>query len=262
METLPSTNAPALASTTSLTQLPETVARDQNPAAVYLARLAPGSRRAMRAALETLAIIAHGPGAAAETFPWAALRYQHTQALRTALAARYAPSTANRQLSGLRGVLREAWRLGAMTAEDYRRAADLEPVRAERLPAGREVTAGELRALFVACGEDPTPAGARDAAILAVLYGGGLRRSEAVAVDLADFNPESGELRGPSDHAPDDGLGGALRTPEASNPSRGRAIHSARSSPHVHLPSSRRRSGSRYGAAPRGSLQCDDDRAV
>jgi hypothetical protein len=69
METLPSTKAPTLNSTTSLTQLPASVARDQNPAAVYLARLAPGSRRAMRAALETLARIADGPAAAAETFP-------------------------------------------------------------------------------------------------------------------------------------------------------------------------------------------------
>jgi site-specific recombinase XerD len=193
METLPGTKAPIIS--TSLTEFPEPAARDQNPAAVYLARLAPGSRRAMTAALETLARIAHGPAARAEIFPWAALRYQHTQALRTALAAKYAPSTANRQLSALRGVLREAWRLGAMTAEDYRRAADLEPVRGERLPAGREVTAGELRALFLACREDTTAAGARDAALLAVLYGGGLRRSEVVALDLADYNPESGELR-------------------------------------------------------------------
>jgi hypothetical protein len=125
MEALPSTTTPTFG--TSLTELSEPVVRDRNPAVVYLARLAAGSRRAMSAALETLARIASGPAATADAFPWAALRYQHTQALRTALAARYAPSTANRQLSALRGVLREAWRLGAMTAEDYRRAADLEP---------------------------------------------------------------------------------------------------------------------------------------
>src|SRR6188474_2227758 len=118
MERLPTTVGSNLA--TSLTEFRDPIARDQDPAVVYLARLAQGSRRAMRAALETLARIAHGSAATAEIFPWAALRYQHTQALRTALAARYAPSTANRQLSALRGVLREAWRLGAMTAEDYR----------------------------------------------------------------------------------------------------------------------------------------------
>jgi hypothetical protein len=246
----------------------------------------------MAAALETLARIAHGPTASAEAFPWAALRYQHTQGLRTALAARYAPSTANRQLSALRGVLREAWRLGAMTAEHYRRAADLEPVHGERLPAGREVTAGELRALFVACREDTTPAGARDAALLAILYGGGLHpgvrrtprpgregrqgadrlcdeRSPGGAGGLAGDSrygtrsPSSpGRQDGSGDRAPDDGPGRALHSPEASCRSSGRTIHPARSSAHLHLPSSRRWGGSRDGAAPRGSFQCDDYGAV
>jgi site-specific recombinase XerD len=117
--------------------------------------------------------------------PWAALRYQHTQALRAALAQRYAPASVNKHLAALRGVLTEAWRLGLVSAEDYHRAADVAGVRGERLAAGRGLSGGELRALFGACARDQSPAGARDAALLAVLYGGGLRRSEAVALAVA-----------------------------------------------------------------------------
>lgn len=168
---------------------------DQHPAAVYLGRLGKRSRRVMRNALDVIATAASGGRCDADTLPWAALRYQHTAAIRAALAERYSPASANRMLAALRGVLKEAWKLGHMSAEDYHRAAELEPIKGETLPAGREVSDGELRALFGACANDSTPAGARDAALLTVLYGAGLRRSEAIALDLGDYNAETGELR-------------------------------------------------------------------
>ena len=168
---------------------------DQNPARVYLARLAPGSRRAQAGALEVIARLLSADQVGAEALPWAELRYQHTQAARTALAGRYAPATANRMLAALRGVLREAWRLGLLGAEELARATDLATVHGFRLPAGREVTPGELSTLFSLCAEDRNPTcGARDAAALALLYGAGLRRSEAVSRELTDFDRETGAL--------------------------------------------------------------------
>src|SRR5215831_9019042 len=173
----------------------EALPADRHPAAVYVARLAPGSRRTMRQALDAVAGIVTGGQATAATLDWSRLRYQHTQAVRTALAARYAPATTNKMLAALRGVLREAWRLGYVTAEEYHRATDLPAVRGSTLPRGRALTAGELRAFFGAVAEDARPATrARDAALLAVLYGAGVRRAEAVALDVADYDPESGAL--------------------------------------------------------------------
>lgn len=170
-----------------------TAAPDRLPAAVYLARLAPGSRRTLRGALDTLAALLTGNQADAMTCPWHLLRYPHTQALRAALTERYAPSTANKHLAALRGVLQEAWRLGLVDGESYHRAVDLAGVRGSTIPAGRALAAAEVRALFEACA-DGTPGGARDAALLALLYGGMLRRSEVVALDLADYNPEAAAL--------------------------------------------------------------------
>lgn len=170
------------------------VSKDQHPVLVYLAKLAPGSRRAMSQALNTIAGLLTSNRADALQIDWAALRYQHTAAVRASLADRFAPMTVNRMLAALRGVLKEAWRLGLMDAETYHRATDLPSVRGERLPKGRRLTGGELRALCDVCAQDDTPAGARDVAMLALGYGAGLRRAEIVALDMSDYDAESGAL--------------------------------------------------------------------
>jgi hypothetical protein len=115
-----------------------------DPLAVYLARLtSPESRRAMAASLELLAelLVDGQPADRAErarrrragqplaaAVPWHELRYGHTQALRSWLAEHCSPAAANRHLAALRGVLREAWRLGLMNGEDLARAVDVASV--------------------------------------------------------------------------------------------------------------------------------------
>ncbi len=130
-----------------------------------------------------------------ETMPWHLLRVQHTQALRAELADRYAASTANKMLAAVRGVLRTAWELGQIDTDSYQRAASVRAVRGQTIPRGRSISKGELRALFGVCLRDHSPIGTRDAALLAVLYGSGLRRAEAAALDVGDYDPEAGSLR-------------------------------------------------------------------
>lgn len=130
-----------------------------------------------------------------ETLDWAGLRYQHTQAIRAKLAETRVPSGVNKIVAAVRGVLREAWRLGLMDAEAYERAADIRSVRGLPLPRGRALSKRELQQLFQTCSKDAAAAGRRDAALLAVLYGGGLRRSEVVALDVSDYHPATAEIR-------------------------------------------------------------------
>lgn len=172
-----------------------TVPFDRHPAAVYLAKLSPGSRRSMRQALNVVAGMLTDGQDNAQSFKWAALRYQHTQAIRAKLAEKYAPASANKILAAMRGALREAWRLGEMDSETYNRAVDLEPIRGERLPHGRALSSGELRTLFNHCAADGGALGIRDAALLAILYGGGLRRAEVVTLNLADWNEAESSLK-------------------------------------------------------------------
>ena len=163
-----------------------------NPAAVYLASLAKGpGRAAMRSSLAKVAGILGYP---INACPWSSLRHEHVAAIRARLADAYAPASANKMLSAIRGTLRAAWRMEQMSTDDYTRAVDVSNIRGSRLPAGRALDGGELRALFDTCA-DGTASGARDAAALALMFGCGLRRDEAAGATVTDYNTDSGELR-------------------------------------------------------------------
>jgi site-specific recombinase XerD len=126
-----------------------------------------------------------------------ALDYQHTQAIRARLIeSGRSPSTCNKYLSALRGVLEEAFKLGYMDAERYRRAVKIKHVTGDREPAGRMLPYREIEALHRACSEDPDRMrGARDAAIVAVLYGTGLRRDELINLNLDDLDDDAVVVR-------------------------------------------------------------------
>lgn len=179
---------------TALVHVGKRLPRDQHPAVVYLARLAPGSRPTMSDALDRIASMLTGDHCDRWTLRWDQVRYQHAQAVRSKLADQYEPATANKMLSALRGVLKEAWRLGQVTAEDYHRAVDLPSVRGESPLRGRALTPGELRKIAALCAEDQSPAGPRDAAMIALAVAGGLRRSEIINLDVKDYDPETGAL--------------------------------------------------------------------
>lgn len=169
---------------------------DRNPALVYLASLAAGSRRTMRQALDTMAAILTTGGCDHTTLPWGALRFQHTQAIRSALQERYEAATANKMLSALRQTLRTAWNLGYMNAEEYQRAVNFKAVTGEKPEAavGRALKFGEWVALFGVCAADDSPAGVRDAALIALFKIVGLRRAEMAALNLDDYDQANQHL--------------------------------------------------------------------
>lgn len=170
--------------------------KNKNAAIVYLASLGSAhSRRAMQHDLEVISEIA-APGVPFDAVPWGSLRYEHTQAIRARLTERYDATTTNHMLTALRQVLKSAWRLGQMSAEEYMRAADIQNVRGSKpeQAAGRAVTDGELRAIVAVC-KDGTATGARDAAIFALAYSGGLRRAELTALDMEHIDAQTGIMK-------------------------------------------------------------------
>ncbi|HIG68969.1 MAG TPA: integrase [Myxococcales bacterium] len=177
---------------------------DKHPAALYLAQLGPGSRRTMNEALQKIARYLSDGRCDMRSLPWSALRIEHTSALRTRLASELAPATANKHLAALRGVLKQVWRLGQISAEDHQRAIDLPAVQGPSPRKSRALSQEELRALVAACERDRSPAGPRDAALFVLLFGAGLRRAEVAALDLSDFDRRTSTIcvRGNGTRAP------------------------------------------------------------
>jgi len=160
----------------------------------YIDRLSPASQEAVWKRLRSVTRLFEIPDPA--TFPWRHLRAAQVARIRQRLMQPYGPqhkratpATVNLMLAVFRGIAREARNANALTSEEYRRIREVKADKGERLPRGRAVPAGELAALVRACASDPGLAGVRDAAMLACLYTGGLRRAELAALTVEDYRP-------------------------------------------------------------------------
>jgi len=165
-----------------------------NPALVYVASLrSAASRRTMESALRTVAAEL-APGVPPELVAWHRLRFAHVAALKSRLSAGRQAPTLNKLLSALRGVATAAVDLGLMTEAD---ASWRSRVKGDRPrddePAGRALAAAEVASLLGAC-DGGTLEGARDAAVVALLFGGGLRRSEIATLHLSGFDARRGRV--------------------------------------------------------------------
>lgn len=166
-----------------------------SPARSYLLSLnSPHSRQTMASFLN---IVAGMLGAASlDACSWGNLRRHHVMAVTELLRdTGRATATVNTYLSALKGVAKEAWMLKLMDVESFQHIRALRNLRGSRLPRGRALPPEEIRALFAACESDGSSLGGRDAAMLAVILGCGLRRSEAVGLDLSDVVTQERALK-------------------------------------------------------------------
>ena len=163
------------------------------PAAAHVASLALAGRASVASSLHRAARLAtgseHADGLA---YPWHRRPPTTLAALRAGLADRYAVATANASVNAIRGALRAAWLSGDMDRAMLERSlAALRQVRGNAAP-GRALSPVEARKLFeAAAGDRNHAAGARDAALLALAYGAGLRRAELAAARLADLDGDA-----------------------------------------------------------------------
>lgn len=158
------------------------------PVMNYLADLAESGRRSQCLNLERAARLLGGESGL--DYEWSGLRSSHVKFLRGTLQGEgYSSSVINATISAIRGVARCAWSLRQMERDDYERLREVARVRpdGERRRAARALSVEEIASLFASCERDTSLCGLRDACLLALLYGGGLRRDEACHIPLSAY---------------------------------------------------------------------------
>lgn len=164
-----------------------------SPLLSYLNEL--GSSESARTVLARLDGVAQALGYnLAMDFPWESLTTDHVQAaLRRLRDKKLAASTINATLSAIKGVCRHAWRQRKMSQEMYLLIKDTRGVRGEKEPKGRNLETSEIKELLqivenVWRERNPTLY-SRNRAIIGVLYGSGIRRTEITKLTIKDFRP-------------------------------------------------------------------------
>lgn len=166
----------------------------QHPVYIYVGRQSPAGRNSVLGALRWAFGVVGVDYLMIEA--WGAINYGVFAGIKQRLIeSGKAPATINHALSVIRGVLREAKRLGIITRDTLEDCLEVRNVKtSNEVLAGREVLISEAGALFGVCGSDKSPAGVRDAAILALLWGAGLRRQEVAALPLHAVDISAGRV--------------------------------------------------------------------
>lgn len=151
-------------------------------------------RCALSTELENVAEFLTGNRMAALTLPWQALRSEDVRVLRDWAGETLPFPMQRRLMRDLRQALRQP-----VEAEDqqvYRSEVTPSVLRALRRSVAASKLAGrQARRLLDACEADQTLEGARDAAVIALMLGAGLRRQEVVALQRGDFEDEDGRIK-------------------------------------------------------------------
>lgn len=140
----------------------------------------------IRSSADKLARILSSGACVGRCLDWPAVGQGDALRLRAEVARSGCHSGAVGHLSTIRMLMRQCWRLGYVSAEQYMSASDLPPIKGQRLKVGRQLTPDELRAMFAAAtriGKTPAMC-ARNQAMLAVLLATGCRAGELLRLDF------------------------------------------------------------------------------
>ncbi|GAB4190489.1 MAG: hypothetical protein OHK0022_03330 [Roseiflexaceae bacterium] len=162
----------------------------RSPLTTYLRRLSPSSQKTLRPALELVAATLSGGKESAASFRWERITDTEIQQLQERLREIYQPTTVKKIMSAVKGVMHAALHQKHWPTTEW---VETEPQSEVADAIHTEQTRGHfinplaIQSMLHICLQDRSVAGARDAAMIAVLAGAGLDRSELVELKLEHY---------------------------------------------------------------------------
>ena len=162
-----------------------------NPAQAYVLTLGAGQSR--NKVVRILNSIARDFGHdSLNDCPWERMTYDALLAFRTRQIEKgLSPATVNLQICTLRMVAKQVWLKGMMSIETYSAIREVKSVRGSRVSKGRALNTRETGKLIAQSELKGTAIGVRDAAIIALAVGCGMRRAEIATLKLQNINHQT-----------------------------------------------------------------------
>ncbi|MDH0960900.1 hypothetical protein EGJ86_22290 [Pseudomonas sp. o96-267] len=165
----------------------------------FMSSFASTSRITMRYALRRIAddlgMIGSGMGDV-DRLPWHTVTAEAMAELLFAWGERLETGTIRLYMHALRGIARACYIRGLMPAEQFALIAQVKLPRGQnKAGRGRAVEQVYKTALLRDCMQDERVQGVRDAALIALVFGSGIRRAEAAGLLDENLDLDEGELR-------------------------------------------------------------------
>lgn len=149
------------------------------------------SRRTMGCALDQVAKVLGRDGHL--NIEWQKLDSSHIESIifRLVNEADLSPATINVYLSAIKGTFKAAWKAKLINIDDYERVKSIESIKGKRIKKNQlKLDVSYIEALIRHCDALGTNNGKRDALIISILAGCGLRRDEIANLKISDYNQE------------------------------------------------------------------------
>jgi len=144
----------------------------------------------------TVRILTQGDISYHADYDWTGFSYEDVnEVVATLIEKKRSPKTVNGYLSAMKGVAKSLRDAEIISDDELKKVIRIKSKKGSHKSKGRSLTVDELNKLIDLCLYKDNPKAQRDAVMMTLLYGAGLRRSEIINLQISDYEESTGRIR-------------------------------------------------------------------